>query len=203
MASKMTKPCRNGPTCAHLNRGKCTFIHTEDDIAAAQKQRQVYNYKTQACETMCSDPGCPYAGPDDKDLMIENLKKIGQSHMIVQRSHEHDVRVAQYKEVGEMIANQAAIEAAQDAFAAADADEDEEIQAAAEEFFAEQEQKELMELLTAAFEVAPAAAVPQTPTKPNWVTVVKKVPGAPTKPAAVPGSICMSFPTIGDWGDEV
>ena len=102
-----------------------------------------------------------------------------------------------------MIAKQAAIEAEQDEFARADAEHDEEIQAAAEEFFAEQEQKELIELLTAAFALAPAAAVPQTPKKPSWAAVVKKAPGAPEKSAAMPKNIdCSPFPMIENWGDE-
>jgi len=104
---------------------------------------------------------------------------------------------AEKAHIDEMLAEQVAIEAEQDEFARADAEHTEEIQADAENFFAEQEQNELIELLTAAFKVAP-----QTPKKPSWAAVVKEAPGAPKKSAAVSTTIdCSPFPKIENWGD--
>jgi len=83
-------------------------------------------------------------------------------------------------------------QAEQDAFALADAEHDEEIQAAAEEFFDEQE---LIRELNTVFEAVPAAAVPQTPKKPSWATVVKQAPGAPKKINR------LMFSDVENWGD--
>lgn len=85
-----------------------------------------------------------------------------------------------------------ALEAEQDAFALADAEHDVEIQAAAEEFFAEQE---LIDELNTVFETV-AAAEPQTPMKPKtWVSVVKEAPGAPKKINR------LLFSDVENWGD--
>lgn len=33
------KACRNGPSCPHLLKGICAYVHSEEDIAAAEAAR--------------------------------------------------------------------------------------------------------------------------------------------------------------------
>jgi len=140
----------------------------------------------------CTNPGCTH-GHSVEEITAANVR-CGFIHEIETRVAEFQAIEAASAEIDKMIAaDQVDLidEAEQDAFALADAEHDEEIQAAAEEFFAEQE---LIDELNTVFETV-AAAVPQTPKKSSWATVVKQAPGAPKKINR------LMFSDVENWGD--
>jgi len=138
----------------------------------------------------CTKPGCTH-GHNEDDIRAAN-KRLGFTHEIGRRVAEFYEIEAVLAKIDEMIAAEQAEQAKQDAFALADAEHDEEIQAAAKEFFAEQE---LIDELNTVFETV-AAAKPQTPMKSKtWATVVKQAPGAPKKINP------LLFSDVGNWGD--
>ena len=197
--------------CAHYIRGgndkcrfgdKCKKVHLPLDV--------FFKHATMShnLEARGGDP--TKIGTDDTNFALTRQQQLDAEKRIRQtpgferfeakNMHLWDDQErieAEKAHIDEMLAEQVAIEAEQDEFARADAEHTEEIQADAEKFFAEQEQNELIEVLTAAFKVAP-----QTPKKPSWAAVVKEAPGAPKKSTVVSTTIDYSpFPKIENWGD--
>ena len=197
-----SKPCRFGANCRFGT--KCANEHTEDHkkIFAAKQAEKFKNMRACHNGSRCTKPGCTH-GHNEDDIRAANVR-LGFIHEIETRVAEFHKIEADLADIDKMIEAdlaEEAEEAIQNEFDAFVAENDEHMKRAAQ--VDEQEQKELIELLTAAFALAPAAAVPQTPKKPSWAAIVKEAPGAPKKPAAEPTTIDRSlFPEIGNWGDE-
>ena len=169
--------------CTHKSKklcpreGTCKCIHLD----GASTCHNIMNGTP--CDETCEGFAHTYEEWDNKNKELEEkLPRWTRTPKYVKFWADIEAEKAH---IDEMLAEQIAIEAEQDAFALADAEHTKKIQAAAEEFFDEQEQ---IELLTAAFKV------PQTPKKPSWAEAVKKAPGAPKKSTTV-----SQFPPRDEW----